>query len=91
MHSLTGKQIGIHNAGMPEGSSPQDDITAIPSVTGEKTLFEEKEGQFPMLIRFREDVDNMNLRGMLLLQNLEQFGTIIQCIPDRATIEDWCI
>ena len=25
---------------------------------------------------------------MLLLQNLDQFGTIIQCIPDRAIVED---
>ncbi len=60
----------------------------FPAQTGDEALLEEKEGQYQMLIRLRDDCDSRNLRGMLLLQNLDQFGTIIQCIPDRTIVED---
>ncbi len=34
------------------------------------------------------DVDNRNLRAMLILQNLENLGTIIEISPARETVED---
>jgi two-component system, chemotaxis family, sensor kinase CheA len=70
------------------GSPERENNAEAPSQKGVETLMEEKEGQYRMLIRLRDDCDNKNLRGMLLLQNLDQFGTILQCIPDRETVED---
>jgi two-component system chemotaxis sensor kinase CheA len=75
---------GGRNAGIPQSGNAETPI----GPTGNNILLEEKEGQYQILIRLREDCDNRNLRGMLLLQNLDQFGTIIQCIPDRAIVED---
>lgn len=70
------------------GTGRTDNTGTIPEQNPDEALLEEKEGQYQMLIRLRDDCDNKNLRGMLLLQNLDQFGTIIQCIPDRAIVED---
>jgi two-component system, chemotaxis family, sensor kinase CheA len=72
------------NAGTSQSGNADIDLRS----TGNNALLEEKEGQYQMRIRLREDCDNLNLRAMLLLQNLDQFGTIIQCIPDRAIVED---
>lgn len=75
-------------AGTDAGSPQPENLPFAPLQTGGEALVEEKEGQYQMLIKLRDDCDNRNLRGMLLLQNLDQFGTIIQCIPDRAIVED---
>ncbi len=78
-----------HPKGNLKAESLQPENTAtLTAQTRDDALLEEKEGQYQMLIRLRDDCDSMNLRGMLLLQNLDQFGTIIQCIPDRAIVED---
>ncbi|MEI6293577.1 MAG: chemotaxis protein CheA [Methanomicrobiales archaeon] len=70
------------------GFERPENIVTQPSQNRNEALLEEKEGQYQMLIRLRDDCDSKNLRGMLLLQNLDQFGTVIQCIPDRVIIED---
>ena len=74
--------------GMDAGSMQSENGATVPAQIADEALLEEKEGQFQMLIRLRDDCDSRNLRGMLLLQNLDQFGTIIQCIPDREIVED---
>ena len=48
----------------------------------------DRQGRFRMLIRLRENCDNRNLRGMLLLQNLEEMGSITWMQPERAVVED---
>jgi two-component system chemotaxis sensor kinase CheA len=35
-----------------------------------------------------DNVDNKNLRGMLILQNLESIGEIVTCSPERTIVED---
>jgi two-component system chemotaxis sensor kinase CheA len=70
------------------GSTGPENIKPVTEQTPDETLLEERDGQYKMLIKLRDDCDNKNLRGMLLLQNLDQFGTILQCIPDRAVVED---
>lgn len=74
--------------GMNAGSLQPGTMSTASRETGAEALLEEAEGQFQMLIRLRDDCDSRNLRGMLLLQNLDQFGTIIQCLPDREIVED---
>jgi len=76
---------GGKNAGPPQ---PENIAGNFSTQNVGEALLEEEEGQYQMLIRLRDDCDSRNLRGMLLLQNLDQFGTIIQCIPDRAIVED---
>ena len=48
----------------------------------------DKQGHLRILIRLRENCDNRNLRGMLLLQNLEEMGSITWMQPERAVVED---
>ncbi|HPP77496.1 ATP-binding protein [Methanospirillum sp.] len=43
---------------------------------------------YSLIFSLADNVDNKNLRGMLILQNLESIGEIITCSPDRAVIED---
>ncbi|MEI7434876.1 MAG: chemotaxis protein CheA [Methanomicrobiales archaeon] len=89
MQSLLDWESDQHTTGGTSGDSRQSGNSGpAPELTGNTDLLEEKEGQYQMLIRLRDDCDNRNLRGMLLLLNLDQFGTIIQCIPDREIIED---
>jgi len=76
---------GGKNAGPPQ---PENIAGNFSTQNVGEALLEEEEGQYQMLIRLRDDCDSRNLRGMLLLQNLDQFGTIIQCIPERAIVED---
>ncbi len=47
-------------------------------------------GYMSYSIRFSlaDNVDNKNLRGMLVLQNLESIGEIVKISPDRSVIED---
>lgn len=73
---------------LPFGTPKTEHEVSDRTLVSDTTLPEEKEGQYRMLIRLRDDCDNRNLRGMLLLQNLDQFGTIIQCIPEREIVED---
>jgi two-component system, chemotaxis family, sensor kinase CheA len=78
-----------HGPGRSDAGPIEPENTAMISAeTRNEALLEESEGQYQMLIKLRDDCDNKNLRGMLLLQNLDQFGTLIQCIPDRAIVED---
>lgn len=88
VHSLLDWDAGQQ---APPTGSPglQKELMATsPLQPGNEKLLDEEEGQYQMLIRLRDDCDNRNLRGMLLLQNLDQLGTIIQCIPDRGVVED---
>lgn len=43
---------------------------------------------YSLIFSLADNVDNKNLRGMLILQNLESIGEIITCSPDRTVIED---
>ena len=43
---------------------------------------------YEISLSLADNVDNKNLRGMLILQNLESIGEIIQTGPDRSVIED---
>jgi two-component system chemotaxis sensor kinase CheA len=89
MQSLLDWESDPHTPGdRNAGTSQSGNADTSPGPTGNNALLEEEEGQYQMHIRLREDCDNRNLRGMLLLQNLDQFGTVIQCIPDRAIVED---
>jgi len=89
LQSLLDWKVEQHTeGGMNAGSLQPGNMSSVSRETGAGALLEEKEGQFQMLVRLRDDCDSRNLRGMLLLQNLDQFGTIIQCVPDRETVED---
>jgi two-component system chemotaxis sensor kinase CheA len=89
MQSLLDWESDQHTPdGTNAGTLKSGNEDTVKGSTGNNALLEEKEGQYQMRIRLREDCDNRNLRGMLFLQNLDQFGTIIQCIPDRAIVED---
>ena len=74
---------------------PQTPTTPDPPVqpevfsSQEPPLFEEEGGSnYTIAIALASNVDSKNLRGMLLLQNLEVFGTIISTFPEREVIED---
>ncbi len=43
---------------------------------------------YTISIRLTDTCDNRNLRAMILLQNLEEIGTLEKVTPDRSTVED---
>jgi len=66
-------------SGSKPASLPETISTSPPSAEGGRYTFE---------ITIADTVDSKNLRSMVLLQNLEALGTIIETSPDRDTIED---
>ncbi len=44
--------------------------------------------RYSLSFSLADNVDNKNLRGMLILQNLESIGEILSFSPERAVIED---
>lgn len=44
--------------------------------------------KFSLSIRLTDTCDNRNLRAMILLQNLEEIGTIGKVTPERSIVED---
>jgi len=43
---------------------------------------------YSLTFSLADNVDNKNLRGMLILQNLETIGEIVSCSPERTIVED---
>ncbi|HPC54969.1 MAG TPA: chemotaxis protein CheA [Methanolinea sp.] len=44
--------------------------------------------RYSLAIQLTDTCDNPNLRAMIILQNLEEVGTIERVIPDRSVVED---
>jgi two-component system chemotaxis sensor kinase CheA len=78
-----------------QSTTPEPPLQSEPEVISSPDIplsssFEE-EGTMPsytISITLAPNVDSKNLRGMLLLQNLDSFGAIFSTSPDRETIED---
>jgi two-component system chemotaxis sensor kinase CheA len=68
---------------------PKDTETTVPSpeITQE-TVGNEISHRYRITIQLAEGCDNKNLRGMIVLSNLEEIGHIESLVPDRSTIED---
>jgi two-component system chemotaxis sensor kinase CheA len=46
------------------------------------------EHRFRISVRLKDGCENRNLRGMIVLQNLEDLGSLEKVSPDRAIVED---
>ncbi|MCL2460664.1 MAG: Hpt domain-containing protein, partial [Euryarchaeota archaeon] len=87
--------ISTDSAPVKLESAPQPSTTPEPEVISSpdpvSSLSFEEEGvitSYTIAITLAPNVDSKNLRGMLLLQHLESFGTIISTSPEREIIED---
>ncbi len=78
--------------GSPPGHDQEITLECSPArISGEEeTSGVESPGssQYSLSIRLTDTCDNRNLRAMIILQNLEEIGTIGKVIPDRTIVED---
>lgn len=77
------KWTGMEIPGAASGPAKVPD-EEIPDVSSLKP----GEHRFRISIRLKDGCENLNLRGMIVLQNLEELGSLEKLTPDRATVED---
>ncbi len=58
------------------------------NINNNESIVVEGKERYIVHIELSSECDNKNLRGMLILQNLNDFGQIISINPEQAVIED---
>lgn len=74
------KEQGTSSKGTPPMASCEDQTPGVKGTTGL--------AKYNISIRLTDTCDNRNLRAMIILQNLEEIGTLEKVTPDRSTVED---
>jgi len=74
-----GETPGPVSPAAERGATPPDDKT---------TQGPSGAPRYSISVQLKESCDSPNLRAMIILQNLEEVGTIEKVTPDRSTVED---
>jgi len=92
-----GEKVRMLKTWIPAEEYPSDEIS-MPAVgkteSGEpgegeyETAGNELTHRYRIRIKLSEDCDNKNLRGMIILSNLEEISHIESLVPERSIIED---